>query len=70
MGDRAKDTTNWPDMFVGLYDRLTGNNAEIAYEFDDLEIDVPSSTSSDAPHALWKLNGTMRISTRNTEKRG
>jgi hypothetical protein len=57
-------------MFVGLYDRLTGNNAEIAYEFDDLEIDVPSSTSSDAPHALWKLNGTMRISTRNTEKRG
>lgn len=70
MGERVKDTTNWPDMFVGLYDRLTGNNAEIAYEFDDLEIDVPSSTSSDAPHAHWKFNGTMRISTSNTGKKG
>ncbi len=70
MIDRAKDTTNWPDMFVGLYDRLTGINAEVVYEFDGLKIDEPNSTLSDAPHMLWKLNGAMRISTRSTEKRG
>lgn len=68
MGERAKDSTNWPDMFVGLYDRLTGKNAEIAYVFDDLEIDVPDSTSEDAPHAHWKFNGTMRISTKTHAK--
>ena len=65
MSDRIKNTTNWPEMFHGLYDRLTGSNAEIAYQFDDLEIDVPSSTADDAPHAHWKFNGTMRITTRN-----
>ena len=68
MAEKVTDTTNWPEMFVGLYDRLTGNNAEIAYEFDDFEIDIPSSTAKEAPHAHWKFNGTLRISTRNKPK--
>lgn len=68
MAERLNDTANWPDMFVGLYDRLTGSNAEITYAFNDMEIDVPSSTSDDAPHAHWKFNGVMRISTKNTLK--
>lgn len=65
MAERVKDTNNWPEVFHGLYDRLTGSNAEIAYNFDDFEIDVPSSTSEGAPHAHWKFNGTMRITTQN-----
>ena len=65
MAERVKDTNNWPEVFHGLYDRLNGSNAEIAYNFDDFEIDVPSSTSENAPHAHWKFNGTMRITTRN-----
>ena len=28
------DTRNWPDLAIGLYDKLTGRNAEITYEFD------------------------------------
>ena len=65
MAQKSQDTTNWPDMFVGLYDRLTGNNAEITYKFDSMEIDVPASTSENAARAHWKLNGTLRISARN-----
>ena len=65
MAERAKDTNNWPEMFYGLYDRLTGSNSEIAYNFDDFEIDVPSSTADDAPQAHWKFNGTLRITTQN-----
>ena len=65
MAEKIKDTNTWPEVFHGLYDRLTGSNAEIAYDFDNFEIDVPSSTNEDAPQAHWKLNGTMRISTRN-----
>ena len=68
MGEKIIGTNDWPEMFVGLYDKLTGHNADISYEFDGLEIDVPSSTSSEASHAHWKLNGTMRISTRNMAK--
>ena len=56
-----------------LYDKLTGRDAEITYGFDDLELHVPSSASADAEHARWKINGTVRISTRksrNTSKLG
>ncbi|MFK7768439.1 MAG: hypothetical protein AB8B55_14555 [Mariniblastus sp.] len=59
----ADHTKNWPDLAIGLYDRLTGNNAEISYDFEKLQIQVPSGTGSDAEHAEWTLNGTVRIST-------
>ena len=68
MAQRSQDTQNWPDMFVGLYERLTGNNAEISYNFDEFEIDVPSSTSPNSPQAHWKFNGTMRITTRESNQ--
>ena len=59
-----KDTTTWPDLAIGLYDKLTGRNSEITYDFDNLEVSVPSSASSDAAHAIWKLNGTVKIRTK------
>ena len=43
-----KDTTNWPELAIGLYDRLTGRQAEIAYAFEDFSVDIPSSTAADA----------------------
>ena len=55
----------WPELAIDLYDKLTGRDAEISYSFDNLEVFVPSSTSSDAQHAKWKFNGSLRISTRN-----
>ena len=64
MAQKVEETHNWPEMFVGLYERLTGNNAEISYNFDEFEIDVPASTDKNAPQAHWKFNGTMRITTR------
>ena len=60
----AEHTTNWPELAVGIYERLTGKNAEIAYEFADMHIEIPSGTGAKAEHAEWILNGTMRISTR------
>ena len=58
-----KDTTNWPELAIGLYDKLTGRDAEITYEFDQFELHVPSSTADDAEHAKWKMNGTLRVRT-------
>ena len=60
-------TTNWPDLAIGLYDRLTGRNAEISYEFDDLHLKVPSGTGCGVEHAEWVVAGTIRIRTRNSE---
>ena len=60
----ATDTKNWPDLAIGLFERLTGRNAEISYSFEDFELYVPSSTAEDAEQAKWKMNGTIRITTR------
>lgn len=64
MNDQAGGTHTWPELAIGLYDKLTGRGAEITYEFDQMEVSVPSSTSSTAERATWKLNGTMRVTTR------
>ena len=57
-------TTTWPDLAIGLYDRLTGRGAEITYDFDDLAVEVPSRAGNGSEHARWKVDGTVRITTR------
>lgn len=58
------DTQTWPELAIGLYDRLTGRQAEITYDFQDFEVLIPSSASVDASHAKWKMNGIIKIRTR------
>lgn len=58
----AQETKNWPELAIGLYEQLTGKNAEISYQFDNLEIHVPAAVGSDE-HAKWKVNGNLKIST-------
>ena len=56
-------TTTWPELGIGLYDKLTGRNAEITYEFVNMEVEIPSSTGPNAQRAPWKLNGMLKIRT-------
>ena len=67
MSENLESTANWPDLAIGLYDRLTGRGAEITYKFDNMEIAVPSNASNDASYANWKVNGTLKISARDTK---
>lgn len=60
----TEHTTNWPDLAIGLYDRLTGRNTEITYEFVDMHVKIPSGTGPRAEHAEWVLMGTLKIRTR------
>ncbi|MFZ4508794.1 MAG: hypothetical protein ACOYON_13960 [Fimbriimonas sp.] len=57
-------TKTWPDLAIGLYDKLTGRNAEIEYEFDDLRISVPSGTGDKAEYAQWRVSGQVKIRTK------
>ena len=66
----ADTTNNWPELAIGLYDKLTGRGAEITYEFDNFEVFVPSSTNDDADAAKWKMNGTLRIRTADKKNGG
>ena len=56
-------TETWPELAIGLWDKLTGRNAVIEYEFDNMDVQVPSGAGSNASHANWKLNGKLRIRT-------
>ncbi len=59
----TNEATNWPNLAIGLYDKLTGRGAEITYEFGNMQVDVPSQTGKDASMARWGLNGTLKIRT-------
>lgn len=61
------ETTNWPELAVGLYDRLTGRGAEIVYEFEDMDVAVPSKVGEDADYAHWHVDGTVRITTNESD---
>ncbi len=63
----AQHTTNWPDLAIGLYDRLTGRSAEITYELDDMHVKVPSGTGPNAEHAEWVVSGALRIHTQDLD---
>lgn len=60
-------THSWPELGVGLYDRLTGNHAEITYDFDNMNVQVPSGTGENAEHARWVLDGVLKIRTQNLD---
>jgi len=63
-----KHTSNWPELAVGLYEKLTEMNAEITYEFENLRVYVPSGVGSEAKHAAWQINGILKIRTKNIDK--
>lgn len=65
----TEQTTNWPDLAIGLYERLTSRNAEITYEFVDMHVKIPSGTGPKAEHAEWVLSGTIKIRTKNLGQR-
>ena len=48
MIEKTDNRLNWPDLAVGLYDRLTGRGAETMYDFDNMEVAVPSNATEDA----------------------
>lgn len=63
------ETKTWPELAIGLYDALTGRGAEITYNFEDMDIMVPSKVGDDAEHAQWKVNGTLKITTTDLSNR-
>mgnify|MGYP001119303564 CR=1 FL=1 len=61
----VEETKTWPDLAIGLFDRLNERNAEIVYDFEDFELSIPSAAKESADHAPWKMNGKLKITTRN-----
>ena len=63
----VEGTQTWPELAIGLYDKLTGRGAQITYQFDDFDLYVPSKVGEDAEHAHWKMDGTLKIRTKDNQ---
>jgi hypothetical protein len=55
--------TDWTDLGREMWEYLTGRGAAVNYELRDLDVEVPRDTGPDAPRALWRFNGTVRVTT-------
>jgi len=62
--------TSFADFGKEMWSFLTGKGAAINYTFDDMLIEVPRETGSDAPRATWRLHGTLRVTTTTDEDNG
>ncbi len=60
---RKDDTTSFADFGKEMWSFLTRKGAAVNYTFDDMLVEVPRETGSDAPRATWRLHGTLRITT-------
>ncbi|MEE8602090.1 hypothetical protein [Euzebya tangerina] len=61
------DPTTFADFGKEMWSYLTGRDAAINYEFQQMTIEVPKSTGPDSPRAAWLLDGTLRITTSDRE---
>ena len=62
-GPEARDIKDWTDLGKEMWSYLTGKSAVINYSFIDMVVEVPRDVGPDAPRAIWKLNGTLRVTT-------
>jgi hypothetical protein len=56
--------TQWAELMGELFDRLTGKGAEITYNFENLEIDIPKAVGPGGQNmgsAKWTINGRLVI---------
>lgn len=67
MGDLSTNDdglVDWADLGREMWSFLTGRQAEINYRFVDLTVEVPRDTGPSSPRAVWKVDGTVQVSTR------
>ncbi len=64
---RSDEVVDWTDLGQRMWSFLTGREAAIHYNFEDMAIEVPRDTGAGAPRATWKLNGTLTVTTSDSD---
>ena len=60
----SEPTQTWSELVTGLYEALSEQKVDITYHFEDRKVEVPSATGPEAEHAIWKLDGKLRVRTK------
>jgi hypothetical protein len=58
-----REVVDWTDLGREMWSFLTGREAAINYQFVDMVVEVPRDTGPQAPRAVWRLDGTLRVTT-------
>lgn len=69
-GPEGRVIQDWTDMGREMWSYLTGRGAAVNYELVDMTVEVPRDIGPDAPRAIWKFNGTLRVTTNDSEGGG
>lgn len=65
--DRSNEVVDWTDLGARMWTFLTGREAAINYTFKDMSVEIPRDTGSNAPRATWKIDGTLTITTNDSD---
>ena len=57
-------TQTWSELVTELYEALSEQKADTEYHFEDMKVEIPSGTGPKAEHAIWKLDGKLRVRTK------
>ncbi|QIM18241.1 hypothetical protein G7066_05490 [Leucobacter coleopterorum] len=68
--EEVRSIRDWADLGQEMWSYLTGRHAMVNYSFDDMTVEVPRDIGPDAPRAVWKFNGTVRITTSDDHTEG
>jgi hypothetical protein len=62
-GPDGRIIQDWTDLGREMWSYLTGRGAAVNYTFVDMTVEVPRDIGPDAPRAIWKFDGTLRVTT-------
>ena len=69
-GPEGRTIQDWTDLGREMWSYLTGRGAAVNYELVEMTVEVPRDIGPNAPRATWKFNGSLRITTSDSEGGG
>ncbi len=67
---KTNEVVDWSDLGQRMWTFLTGRQAAINYTFTDMTVEIPRDTGDQAPRATWKIDGTLTVTTRDSDGNG
>ncbi len=58
----------WPDLFAGIYDKLTGKGTQISFENFDLFVPSKAGDIDEEHQFRWRMTGSISIRTADDEE--
>jgi hypothetical protein len=65
--NKSNEVVDWSDLGQRMWTFLTGREAAINYTFRDMTVEIPRDTGSQAPRATWKIDGTLTVTTNDSD---